>query len=135
MDHPPAQEGLHGIFLHQVRVDGTQLDEPFKGQVGLASLNPAAIEATPGTNSATVTLNSQIELDELVADGFGLSQPATTSKHIAASPASEVRCIGPRRAGADRLAAPRIAARCAAVGCGRVAGCGSSRNNRRCMAA
>lgn len=76
----PAQEGLHGIFLHQVRVDGTQLDEPFKGQVGLASLNPAAIEATPGTNSATVTLNSQIELDELVADGFGLSQPATTSE-------------------------------------------------------
>ena len=76
----PAQEGLHGILLHQVRVDGSQLDEPFAAQVGLANLNPAAVDGGAGTGSATVTLKSELALNNFVADGFGLSQPATTSE-------------------------------------------------------
>lgn len=73
-----AQEGLHGIFLHQVRVDGAVLDEPFAGSVGLVNLDPGMVFGT-GSGSADVTISSEIELGGFVAEGFGLGGPATTT--------------------------------------------------------
>ena len=77
----PAQAGLHLIELHQVHVDGAQLDEPFKGSTGLVTLS--ASEVTGGASgSAIIAINSQLTLDGLVAKGFGLSKPTTTNETV-----------------------------------------------------
>jgi len=77
----PAQEGLHGIVLHQVRVDGAVLDEPFGGLVGLVTVDPSPIAGT-GSGSAVVTINSELELGGFVAEGFGLGGPVTTVETV-----------------------------------------------------
>lgn len=80
----PVQDGLHGIFMHQVRVDGSSLDEPFGGSVGLVNLNPGAIvsSAAAGPGSASLTISSELEMGGFVAQGFGLGGPVTTTEDV-----------------------------------------------------
>jgi hypothetical protein len=80
----PVQDGLHGIFFHQVRVDGNSLDEPFGGSVGLVNLDPGEIvsSAAAGPGSATLTINSELDLGGFVAEGFGLGGPVTSTEDI-----------------------------------------------------
>ncbi|KPV53844.1 hypothetical protein SE17_07270 [Kouleothrix aurantiaca] len=75
----PAKEGLHGIFLHQVRMDGSQLDERFQGQAGLATLSPASVTGS-GSGSASISLHSDLALENFSGEGFGLSQPLVSSE-------------------------------------------------------
>ena len=77
----PAQAGLHGIALHQVRVDGDTLDEPFSGSVGLVNLDPGKVTGT-GDGSAEITISSEIALSSFVAEGFGLGSPETTVESV-----------------------------------------------------
>jgi hypothetical protein len=77
----PAQEGLHGIFLHQVRDGGSVLDEPFAGSIGLVNLDPGMVTGS-GTGSAEVTISSEIDLGGFVAEGFGLGGPVTTVETV-----------------------------------------------------
>jgi hypothetical protein len=77
----PTEGGLHGILLHQVRVDGSVLEEPFHGSVGLVTLDPASI-AGNGSGSATVDVASTIDLEGLVAEGFGLGSPVATVENV-----------------------------------------------------
>ena len=75
----PAAEGLHGIFLHQVKVDGEALDEPFEGKTGLVTVDPGEIEVVGDlTGSTSISVSSQLDLEELVAEGFGISKPEIT---------------------------------------------------------
>jgi hypothetical protein len=80
----PVQEGLHGILLHQVRVDGSMLDEVFMGQTGLVTLDPAILSASgqPGVTTASLNLVSQLNLDGFTAQGFGLGSPVTSVETI-----------------------------------------------------
>jgi hypothetical protein len=80
----PAREGLHGILLHQVRVDGKLLDENFKAQTGLVTLDPAILSASgqPGVTTANLSLASQLNLDGFTAEGFGLGSPVTSVETI-----------------------------------------------------
>ena len=80
----PVQDGLHGIFFHQVRVDGNSLDEPFGGSVGLVNLDPGEIvsSAAAGPGSASLTISSELDLGGFVAQGFGLGGPVTTTEDI-----------------------------------------------------
>ncbi len=77
----PVREGLHGIALHQVRVDGSTLNEPFSGSVGLANLNPGKVTGT-NSGSAEITISSEIKLSSFVAEGFGLGKPVTTRETV-----------------------------------------------------
>lgn len=79
-----AQEGLHGILLHQVKVDGEQLNEPFAGNVGLVTVDPGTVTATAaaGPGSTDVTISSEIALNGFVAEGFGLGGPVTTTESV-----------------------------------------------------
>ena len=75
----PANEGLHGIFLHQVKSEGALLDEPFAGNTGLVTIDPGTIEVTKSTdNSAEVAITTELAFDGIVVNGAGLSQPTTT---------------------------------------------------------
>ncbi|MFQ6100615.1 MAG: S8 family serine peptidase [Anaerolineae bacterium] len=76
-----AQEGLHAILLHQVKVDGGVLNEPFKGQVGLVTVDPSAVTGI-GSGSADVTISSELDLGGFVAEGFGLGGPVTTVETV-----------------------------------------------------
>jgi hypothetical protein len=80
----PVQDGLHGIFMHQVRVDGSSPDAPFGGNVGLVNLDPGAIvsSAAAGPGSASLTISSELEMGGFVAQGFGLGGPVTTTEDI-----------------------------------------------------
>ncbi len=75
----PAQEGLHAILFHQVKVDGRILNEPFGGNVGLVTVTPITVSAVSaaGAGSTDVNVSSEIRLRDFVAEGFGLSAPAT----------------------------------------------------------
>lgn len=75
----PVSEGLHGIMLHQVKVDGSKLNDRFYGQAGLVTLNPGAISGTSSRGSAPLTIDSEIALSGFVARGFGLGAPETTT--------------------------------------------------------
>jgi len=80
----PAQEGLHGILLHQVKVDGTALEEWFGGAVGMVTVDPGAVSASgpAGTGSMKVTISSELELPLFTAEGFGLGTPVTTRETV-----------------------------------------------------
>ncbi len=80
----PAQEGLYAILLHQVRVDGQQLDEAFKGKAGLVTLDPSSLVSSgaPGPITARLTLASQLDLTGFTATGFGFSVPVTSQETI-----------------------------------------------------
>ncbi|MDX1686747.1 MAG: S8 family serine peptidase [Candidatus Promineifilaceae bacterium] len=87
----PAQEGLHGLLFHQVRVDTTVaddpfvgLDEPFGGSAGLVTLDPGAVTASgpAGMGTMEVSISSEIALNNFVGEGFGLGTPTTTTETV-----------------------------------------------------
>ena len=74
-----ANEGLHGIFLHQVKSEGMLLDEPFVGNTGLVTIDPGVIEVTESiSDSVSVDIISGLAFDGVTTSGAGLSQPTTT---------------------------------------------------------
>ncbi len=80
----PAQEGLHAIMFHQVRVDGNEFDDHFGGSVGLVNVDPGVISETAaaGPGGASLTVSSEIEMGAFVANGYGLGAPVTTSETV-----------------------------------------------------
>jgi Subtilase family len=78
----PAQEGLHALVHHQVDFQGGKFHVPFETKLGGASVSPNKVEITTSANSGNfeITFESGIDLPGLVAEGFGLSQPAVTSE-------------------------------------------------------
>jgi len=80
----PAAEGLHAMLLHQVKVDGSVLDEPFGGKVGLVTVDPGTASASgaAGLGAVDVTLSSELDLRDFVAEGFGLGAPVTTQGSV-----------------------------------------------------
>lgn len=80
----PVQDGLHALLFHQVRVDGSLLDDTFGGSVGLVTIDPGTVSASApaGPGSAQVTLNSELDLNAFVAEGFGLGAPVTTIENV-----------------------------------------------------
>jgi hypothetical protein len=77
----PAQEGLHAVALHQVGWQGDQFHTPFAVTVGGAAVSPAEVEITTNADEGSfdVTFESGLDLDGLLAEGFGLSQPTMES--------------------------------------------------------
>jgi hypothetical protein len=82
----PAAAGLHEILLHHVVNGGSEVAEPFSGRLGFVALDPGAIVAPPATSPVSVTLATEIALDGLTAQGFGLSQPVTTRRPSSGRP-------------------------------------------------
>ena len=80
----PAQEGLHALVQHQVGWTGDKFDVPFTTKVGAATVTPSAADVTTTADSGSfdVTFKSGVDLDGLKAEGFGLSQPATTQEPV-----------------------------------------------------
>jgi hypothetical protein len=80
----PAQEGLHGIFFHQVFVDGSEISSEFGGSVGLVNLDPGEIASSgaAGTDTTNVTIYSELDLSGFSAEGFGLGGPVTTTGNV-----------------------------------------------------
>ncbi len=80
----PAQEGLHAILFHQVKVDGRKLEEWFGGSVGLVTLDPGIVKASgpAGTGSIEITISSELDLSYFTAEGFGLGTPVTTRETV-----------------------------------------------------
>jgi hypothetical protein len=80
----PAQEGLHAAVLHQVGWQGDDFTTPFDITVGGARVVPSSVEETTATGSGSfdVTFSSTIDLDGLVAEGYGLTQPVTTEETV-----------------------------------------------------
>jgi hypothetical protein len=80
----PVSEGLHGILLHQVRVDGSQLDELLAGHTGMVVLDPSSLSASgpAGMVSAIFNLTSEIDLYGFSAQGFGLGAPVTSVETV-----------------------------------------------------
>ena len=70
----PVSSGLHLFMLHNVLFSGKMINEPFAGEVGMASLNPAkvVIDGRQTTGSAPVTLRSDVTIDALAAEAYGL---------------------------------------------------------------
>jgi hypothetical protein len=78
----PVQQGLHEFLLHQVSWDGGKFHVPFETTVGSANVSPSSVAVTTATGAGAfdVTFESNLALDGLVAEGFGLSQPSTTTE-------------------------------------------------------
>lgn len=73
----PLQEGLHAIVQHTVNHSGEPYLVPVAINAGGASINPGevVVDTTENSGEFTLTFESGLDLDGLVADGFGLSQP------------------------------------------------------------
>ena len=78
----PAQEGLHAIVGHGVSWDGGKFHAPFEITLGSAAVNPTKVDVTTadGVETFALTFESNLPLSSLVAEGFGLGQPATTTE-------------------------------------------------------
>ena len=74
----PANEGLHGILLHTVKVDGNTMNEPFSGSTGLVTIDPGTVTLDSDTGSTTISMTSELAFDGFVARGFGMSRPDIT---------------------------------------------------------
>jgi hypothetical protein len=76
-----AQEGLHNVAIHQVGWQGDAFTTPFQVTLGGASVAPSAVDITTGVDGGSfeVTFTSGLDLDGLVAEGYGLSQPTLES--------------------------------------------------------
>ena len=81
---PLTAEGLHAILLHQVKVDGSALDDQFGGKTGRAVVTPGEVAASgpAGPGSATVTIESELALENFVAQGFGFGSEVTTVESV-----------------------------------------------------
>ncbi len=73
----PAQEGLHVVALHQTYTSGENTDVSVSGKVGMLTVNPSQLDvgAPTDTVEATITVSASVNLDDLVAEGFGLGLP------------------------------------------------------------
>ncbi len=78
----PVEEGLQGIYLHQVKVDGSMHNEPFHGYVGMIDVAPGVVEGTGRSGTATLSVYSELGFEGLVASGYGVSSPETTTETI-----------------------------------------------------
>jgi hypothetical protein len=78
----PAQEGLQALVQHQVGWTGDKFEVPFTSKLGSATVTPSEVHETATGNSGAfdVTVRSSVDLDGLSAEGFGLSQPVTTTE-------------------------------------------------------
>jgi hypothetical protein len=78
----PVQEGLHAVVQHGVSYDGGKFDVPFETTLGSAVVNPTQVEQTVSGDSGSfdVTFESTVDLAGLDAEGFGLSQPVTSTE-------------------------------------------------------
>jgi len=73
----PAKEGLHVIALHQVYTSGENTDVSVKGKVGMLNVDPSElnVDAPTDTVETTIQVSATVNLDDLVAEGFGLGLP------------------------------------------------------------
>jgi hypothetical protein len=78
----PVQRGLHAVVHHEVDWEGNRFYAPFETELGSATVNPNRVEVTTGDDSGEfdVTFRSTLDLPGLSAEGFGLSQPTTTTE-------------------------------------------------------
>ena len=78
----PVQEGLHAVVQHGVSYDGGKFDVPFETTLGSAVVNPTEVEESVSGDSGSfdVTFESTVDLSGLEAEGFGLSQPVTSTE-------------------------------------------------------
>ena len=78
----PVQEGLHAVVQHGVSYDGGKFDVPFETTLGSAVVNPTEVEQSVSADSGSfdVTFESTVDLSGLDAEGFGLSQPVTSTE-------------------------------------------------------
>jgi hypothetical protein len=70
----PLTTGLNLFMLHNVLFSGAVIDDPFSGQVGTATLNPAMviIDGRQKTGAIPVTLTSEVTFDDIAATAYGL---------------------------------------------------------------
>ncbi len=75
----PAQEGLHVIALHEVYTSGEYNDVSVKGQVGMLNVSPSPlnVDAPSDVVTTTIHVSASVDMDDLVAEGFGLGLPET----------------------------------------------------------
>jgi hypothetical protein len=73
----PAQEGLHVVALHQVYTSGENTDVSVSGKVGMLTVDPSQldVDAPADTVEATIQVSASVNLEDLVAEGFGLGLP------------------------------------------------------------
>ena len=78
----PAQAGLNAVVQHGVSYDGGRFDVPFETTLGSAVVNPTQVEQSVSGDSGSfdVTFESTVDLSGLGAEGFGLSQPVTSTE-------------------------------------------------------
>ena len=73
----PAKEGLHVVALHQVYTSGENTDVSVQGKVGMLTVAPSKlnVDAPTDTVETTIEVSATVNLDDLVAEGFGLGLP------------------------------------------------------------
>ena len=73
----PASEGLHIVALHEVYSSGEHSDVSVSGKVGMLTVDPSKldVDAPTDTVEATINVSASVNLDDLVAEGFGLGLP------------------------------------------------------------
>lgn len=78
----PATEGLNSVVAHGVHYNGDRFDVPFKVTLGSANVSPSSVTRSTTTNSGSfdVTFRSSLGLAGLKAEGYGLSQPGSTTE-------------------------------------------------------
>ncbi|NOK61620.1 MAG: hypothetical protein GFH27_549313n28 [Chloroflexi bacterium AL-W] len=74
----PAAEGLHAILLHNVKVDGNNLNESFAGSTGLVTIDPGTVTLDSDTGSTMISMTSELAFDGFEAQAFGMSKPEIT---------------------------------------------------------
>ena len=73
----PAQDGLHAILLHEVYTSGEYNDVSVSGKVGTIAVNPNPLNVDAPSDTITTTIHvvASVNMDDLVAEGFGLGLP------------------------------------------------------------
>jgi hypothetical protein len=79
-----AQEGLQSLVQHQVGWTGDKFDVPFSPKLGSATVTPSSVTQSTAADSGSfdVSFKATVDLDGLVAEGFGLSQPSVTQEPV-----------------------------------------------------
>jgi hypothetical protein len=80
----PAQAGLGAVVWHQVNFKGDSFYTPVKTTLGAAQVSPTKIDTTAAGNTGSfdVTVEANVDLTGLEAEGFGLSQPTTENVQV-----------------------------------------------------
>ncbi|MEM8533004.1 MAG: S8 family serine peptidase [Chloroflexota bacterium] len=85
----PANEGLHGILLHNVKVDGNVMNERFSGSTGLVTIDPGVVTLDSDTGSTSISMTSELAFDGFEATTFGMSKPDITRETAQQDDASD----------------------------------------------